>query len=122
MLTAFGRALRKIRIDRNLLLKDMADALRCSSPFLSAIESGKKKIPEDMIDRISNYYGLNSDEIQSLKDGRDQSLREVVIGLEDYCAQDRDLALAFARKFDALGGDQKKELKRILTGGSKCVN
>ena len=54
MLTAFGKALRKIRIDRNLLLKDMADGLGCSSPFLSAIESGTKKIPDDMIERISN--------------------------------------------------------------------
>ena len=121
MLTAFGRALRKIRIDRNLLLKDMADTLGCSSQFLSAIESGTKKIPEDLIDRISNYYDLNSDEIQSLKDGRDQSLKEVVIGLKDRCAQDRDLALAFARKFDALNGDQKENLRQILLGGSKCV-
>ena len=42
MLTALGRFLRKIRIDRNELLKDMADKLEVSASFLSAVENGKR--------------------------------------------------------------------------------
>ena len=45
MLTALGRFLRKIRIDRNELLKDMADKLEVSASFLSAVENGKKSMP-----------------------------------------------------------------------------
>ena len=114
MLTAFGKALRKIRIDRNLLLKDMADGLGCSSPFLSAIESGTKKIPDDMIERISNVYKLTEEEVQSLEIGKVQSMKEVVMSLKDFCAQDRELAMAFARNFDALQEDQKEKLRAIL--------
>lgn len=114
MLTAFGKALRKIRIDRNLLLKDMADGLGCSSPFLSAIESGTKKIPDDMIERISNVYKLTEEEVQSLEVGKVQSMKEVVMSLKDFCAQDRELAMAFARNFDALQEDQKEKLRAIL--------
>ena len=114
MLTAFGKALRKIRIDRNLLLKDMADGLGCSSPFLSAIESGTKKIPDDMIERISQVYKLTEEEVQSLEVGKVQSMKEVVMSLKDFCAQDRELAMAFARNFDALQEDQKEKLRAIL--------
>lgn len=119
MLTAFGKALRKIRIDRNLLLKDMADGLGCSSPFLSAIESGTKKIPDDMIERISNVYKLTEEEVQSLEVGRDQSVKEVKMELKGYCEQDRELALAFARSFKSLDASQKEKLKKVLLGGKK---
>lgn len=114
MLTAFGKALRKIRIDRNLLLKDMADGLGCSSPFLSAIESGTKRIPDDMIERISQVYKLTEEEVQSLEVGKVQSMKEVVMSLKDFCAQDRELAMAFARNFGALQEDQKEKLRAIL--------
>lgn len=119
MLTAFGKALRKIRIDRNLLLKDMADGLGCSSPFLSAIESGTKKIPDDMIERISNVYKLTEEEVRSLEVGRDQSVKEVKMELKGYCEQDRELALAFARSFESLDASQKEKLKKVLLGGKK---
>lgn len=121
MLTAFGKALRKIRIDRNLLLKDMADGLGCSSPFLSAIESGTKRIPDDMIERISQVYKLTEEEVQSLEVGKVQSMKEVVMSLKDFCAQDRELAMAFARNFDALKEDQKEKLRAILkeAGGAR---
>lgn len=117
MLTAFGKALRKIRIDRSLRLKDMADALSCSSPFLSAIESGNKNIPADMIDRLSTIYSLNQDEIQGLREGAELSQREVRIGLTDVCEQDRELVMAFARSFDSLDERQKERLRSVLKGG-----
>ena len=55
-LTEFGAALRKIRIDRKLLLKDMADALGYSVPFLSKIECGLEDIPHDMVDKVCDTY------------------------------------------------------------------
>lgn len=43
MLTAFGKEVRKIRLDRGELLKTMADSLGVKSSYLSAIEHGKKQ-------------------------------------------------------------------------------
>ena len=42
MLTSLGKFLRKLRIDNNELLKDMAQKLNVSVSFLSAVENGKK--------------------------------------------------------------------------------
>lgn len=49
MLTSVGRFLRTLRIDHGEILKDMADVLGVSSAFLSAVENGKKKMPEGWI-------------------------------------------------------------------------
>ena len=43
MLTSLGKFLRKIRIDNDEYLKDMADKLGVTVSFLSAVENGKKK-------------------------------------------------------------------------------
>ena len=50
MLTSIGRFLRKLRIENGEILKDMAEALGVSSAFLSAVENGKKKMPESWIE------------------------------------------------------------------------
>ncbi|QGX87831.1 helix-turn-helix domain-containing protein [Escherichia coli] len=42
--TALGRFLRKIRIDKDQILKDMAEKLGVSVAQLSAIELGKRSI------------------------------------------------------------------------------
>ncbi|WP_309460957.1 helix-turn-helix transcriptional regulator [Escherichia coli] len=45
MVTSFGKTLRKMRIDRGMVLKNMADLLGVSSAYLSAIELGKSEPP-----------------------------------------------------------------------------
>ena len=52
MLPSIGRFLRKLRIDNGEILKDMAEALGVSSAFLSAVENGKKKMPEGWIEKL----------------------------------------------------------------------
>ncbi len=47
MLTEFGKAIRKIRLDKGEILKDMAKRLGISSAFLSAVENGRKNVPEN---------------------------------------------------------------------------
>ena len=66
-MTKLGIALRKIRLDRQELLKDMADRLKVSSAFLSAVETGKKRPPANFIDRICSAYELSEDESCSLQ-------------------------------------------------------
>ena len=44
MLTSLGRFLRKLRIDRGEILKNMAEKLEVTSSFLSAVENGKKRM------------------------------------------------------------------------------
>lgn len=58
MLTGIGKFLRKLRIDNEEILKDMADALGVSSAFLSAVENGKKKMPDSWIEKLKDIYSF----------------------------------------------------------------
>ena len=44
-MTPFGDRMRKLRAERNVTLKDMAEALGVSSAYLSALEHGKRGRP-----------------------------------------------------------------------------
>lgn len=46
MLTDLGRLLRKIRIDHGEILKDMANRFGVTASYLSAVENGKRAVPE----------------------------------------------------------------------------
>ena len=46
MLTKFGKELRKIRIENDEILKDMADKLNVTAAYLSAVENGNRKVPD----------------------------------------------------------------------------
>ena len=58
MLISIARFLRKLRIDNGEILKDMAEALGVSSAFLSAVENGKKKMPEGWIEKLKAIYSF----------------------------------------------------------------
>ena len=48
--TRFGEEMRVLRTRRHQTLQNMADVLGVSKPFLSAVEAGKKRIPDKWID------------------------------------------------------------------------
>lgn len=66
-LTAFGRITRKLRIDRGELLKDMAKQLGITVSYLSAVETGKRNVPHNWIERLQQSYDLSSDETMLLQ-------------------------------------------------------
>lgn len=47
-----GKYLKKLRIDNDENMSDIATKLDVSSSFLSAVETGKKKIPSSMVTKI----------------------------------------------------------------------
>ena len=57
-LDKFGKLVRDIRITRSLLLYDMAKTLDISSAELSAIECGKKPVPDWFIPALEKNYGI----------------------------------------------------------------
>lgn len=60
MLDAFGKLVRDIRVTRSLLLYDMAKELDISSAELSAIETGKKPVPNWFIPALEKSYGIGT--------------------------------------------------------------
>lgn len=114
MITEFGKVLRKLRIDRGEILKTMADHLEITSSYLSAIECGKRNIPPDFIERLSNVYGLDQDQILVLNNARNKSLDSIEIKLDGISGPKRDLVLQFARKFNDMDEEVTQTLINFL--------
>lgn len=55
-LTKFGIAIREYRRDLNLTLSVMAADLQTSPAFLSAMETGRSKVPMDWVEKIANFF------------------------------------------------------------------
>lgn len=62
MLTPFGKAVRRERLERGMTLGDMAKDLEVSSSFLSQIETGKKPLSNVFVRKICDYLDLNKSE------------------------------------------------------------
>ena len=62
-MTPFGERMRKLRTERGITLKQMAEALGVSSAYLSALEHGKRGRPGwHLIQRILAYFNIIWDE------------------------------------------------------------
>lgn len=57
--TELGKFLRKIRIDLEENLKDMADKLGVAASYLSSIESGKRNVPSTLAANLVKAYNLS---------------------------------------------------------------
>lgn len=81
VITEFGKAFRKLRIDRGEILKTMAENLNMTSSYLSAIECGKRNIPSDLISKLASIYDLTEEEQEILSEAHDKSLSSIEIEL-----------------------------------------
>lgn len=114
MLTSLGRYLRKLRIDRGELLKDMADKLGISSAMLSSIENGKRNPAQDFASKVADAYDLNAAERDELLRFVAENSESASIGLKGLAPQDQHLAFSFARRFANLSDSEKERIKEVL--------
>jgi len=114
MLTDFGKMCRKIRIDNDEILAEMAEYLGVTSSFLSAVENGKKNAPEGWIDLIKKRYELANEQCEKLQEAQRNSQKQVKINLENVNNEDRKIIMAFARSFDKLGNADKEKISKVL--------
>ena len=76
-LTEFGSAVRKARIDARVTLQQMADDLKVTPAFLSGMEVGRKRIPEEWVSAIRGYFlerGIDLADLQKLADVANKSV------------------------------------------------
>ena len=112
MLTRFGKQLRKLRIDREERLKDMADRLDVTTAYLSAVENGKRTVPDAWVYEIIESYDLNNSEAQELQRAAYENKSDLTIDLNN--TENTEVALSFARKFRKLTLEQADELQKML--------
>jgi len=117
-MTDIAKFLRKLRIDNDQSLGDMADDIELSAAYLSAIENGKRIAPEEMKDKLFKKYSLSED--QKLEFARlvAESREKVEIGLkgiqEDILPDYVDTAVMFAHDLSQMNRQQLAEVKEFL--------
>lgn len=116
MLTPFGKALRKLRIDRGWLLKGMADGIEVTPSFLSAVEAGRKAIPTGLVEKISKWQPLSPIEKAELERAAAISAREFKITVPKGASDsDREALAVLARRFEEASSDDFiKKVKEFL--------
>lgn len=114
MLTQIGKLLRKLRIDRGEVLKDMADKLNVSSAYLSAVEIGKRTIPEHWAAEIIQIYSLDGEIADELRTLADASLKSIRLDIEGIGQRKREAALVFARSFEDMDDETVEKLIQML--------
>lgn len=119
MLTELGITLRKIRIERQELLRDMAKTLGVSAAYLSAVETGKRKAPSAWTDKIIQAYSLNTYEAQKLRTAFEDTQEEVRISLQHVSAQQRNTVISFAKALDGLSDEQLEKIMKVVQKGTK---
>lgn len=63
-LTKFGSAVREYRRNLELTLSAMATALGTSPAFLSAMETGRSKVPMEWVEKIAGFFASRGETIQ----------------------------------------------------------
>lgn len=112
MITELGKELRKIRIDQDERLLDMADRLEKSAAFVSAVEVGKKSPPNGFEEAVIKAYNLAADVAERLRQTADRARKAFTI--EPNSMLGRDTAGLLARRMNDLSEDQLKDIREIL--------
>lgn len=114
MLSIFGKTVRKLRIDKGVTLKAMAEALGKTSAYLSAVETGRKNPPDQLVRNIAAFFDLSQSEVGDLIKAAHESRSEVNISMMGFNDAQREVAAAFARQFSSLTEDELNQIRGLL--------
>lgn len=127
--TELGKFLKKLRVDKEESLSVMAEKLDVSSSFLSAVEVGKKPLPDKMYNKIIETYSLeDTQREQEFYAARSVTNNAVEVKLTDINKNENEalsdvekerneVALSFGWKFLNLSPEQINKIKDILEEG-----
>ena len=114
MLSPFGKSVRKLRIDLEISLKNLAELLGKTSSYISAIETGKRPVTSDILEQIINQLKPSTEMEKELRKNAELSQTSVEVNLQGKNQTAREAALLFARNFDDLNNEDYENLKRLL--------
>lgn len=113
MVTIFGKFLRKLRIERDMVLKDMAKILDVSSAYLSSIELGKRAIPSSFLNKLISEFKISPSEAIDVEK-MIASSQPLKIKVDNVDERSKETILAFARNFNNLNDEDKDLIQKIM--------
>jgi HTH-type transcriptional regulator, competence development regulator len=118
-LTPFGKAVRILRVEKGETQFNVAEALDVSIAFWSAIETGKKNVPNDLLNKVISHFKLADAEAEKLRRLSWASQQDVKINMQNMTDRSRELVVGFARKFSTLDEEKQQKLRDLLEIGEE---
>ncbi|MCF0117096.1 MAG: helix-turn-helix transcriptional regulator [Bacilli bacterium] len=112
MITELGKILRIIRINTGDSMRTMADKFTLSSSYLSAIENGKRNVPNNFEDLVVTNYDLTDKDVMNLRNAINATAGSVRVDLTEL--SDKKKKVLFALTKDDLDDDAIDELCEII--------
>jgi transcriptional regulator with XRE-family HTH domain len=122
--TLFGKEIRKMRLDADVTLSDMAEALDKKASYLSAVELGDKPLSEQLVKDIIKYFRslpyfrqhrFDEDYVLRLADRTRR-----IVPVEHLKESEKEAVAAFARRLPELSDPARaaftKKLEELLKG------
>lgn len=113
-MTELAKILRGIRLENGQVLKDMSEALGVTSSYLSAVENGKRPMPEEWLNVLREKYCLGLDAIKRISNAADELRKTVKMDLGNVSGIKRDTAMVFARSFNDMDEKTVERIRKIL--------
>lgn len=112
--TRYGEFMRILRIKAHEVMGDTAKMLGVKVPFVSAVENGRKNVPEEWLPKLIEHYHLNESEQKELMLAVEESKTQMKIDLFSASNTQRKLAVQFQRSFENLDDDTVEAILKLL--------
>ena len=113
-LTKFGVAVRKVRLDKLMMLSDMASKMDVTPAYISSVEFGRKPITNKYVERVIEALEANDIEAIEIHRAADLSRKEYQIDAANMSDDARLVAGQFARKLEQMDPQKLKQLRELL--------
>ena len=114
-MTPFGQKVRELRAARGISLKEMAEALGVSAPYLSALERGYRGAPAwYLVQRIFAYFNVIWDEAEELERLAQISHPRIVLDMSGMPPEALEFAHLLSRSVKSLKAADFRSLQSAL--------
>lgn len=114
MATKLGIELRKLRVERGDNLRNMAEKIGISISYLSAIENGARKTPDNLIESVCKAYGLDDEMKEKLIVSDQMEKDKLDISLMAMSDNQKNLVYTLSRKLSQISDDKCDDIMKIL--------
>lgn len=109
-----AKFLRRLRLENDEYLKDMASKTGVSISFLSAVENETKKMTDSLIEKIIENYHLTKEQEEELRIASMEANKETTIYLDKLNKSQTELTYRFTRRIENIDDDTLLKIKKLL--------
>jgi len=113
-MTRLGKFLRHLRLDLDIILKDMAEDLDVSPAMLSGVENGKKSIPLEWESKLIELYHLDDKQKAELHQIIIEGIKQIRLDTTNVGNDMTSLAISFARNFEKIDEAKRNAIRALL--------